>query len=563
MRAAEALRVSGDSTLVVEVVGASAVRWGGAAALVAGLVSLALVMSCGSSSPARSRPGTVVRAPVAAAPRYSTDSLSATAPAREPALVAAIRAARLPAGAEPPVHDPRLTTLAGWLLDRYDDGRDTPPREVVDFLAQTLGVVDPTPAVFLVGVDGPASLDEAVASMAAEQLARRPYNRFGVATATHGSQRLALVVLTSRRVRLEPVARAGEPGRAIVVRGELGPGFTYPTVAVTSPSGRVRSIPAGEGPGFDVRVPAAERGTYQLEVIGRGELGETVLANFPVHRGVAPPDHVVVAPPASGEQDPRTVERELLVLLNGARRRARLPPLEAMEALGQVARAHSREMVDAGYMGHRSPRHGDAGDRLRRAGIQSGVVLENIGRAYSAREIHDGLMASPGHRANILSPRITHVGVGVASETEGGRMAFVATEVFVRVSERLDLSRAPSRLLEGINARRQALGRRPVRLDASLSQRAQAGAEAFFRGGGQPPGQEAVLDEVNESLRRFSLAYSRIGAVMAIVTAVDDAAALEPVLDEGPQVVGIGLAQGDRPDLGRVIAVVVVLGWPR
>ncbi|MCC7534984.1 MAG: hypothetical protein IT379_02155, partial [Deltaproteobacteria bacterium] len=513
------------------------------------------VLSCGSTTRPIVRGGIVVRAPVAVTARYASDPPPATE--EVPALARVIAASPREGSTEPLVYDARMSRLAEWLLERYPDGRETPRREVVDFLAQSLGIVDPTPAVFLVGVDRNAgSFDASVTTFVAQQLARRPYNRFGVVTAERGAQRLALVVLTSRLVRIEPIARSGETSRPIVVRGELASGLTTPSIAVTSPSGAVRSIPAGEGPAFDVRVPAPEPGAYQIEIIGRGERGETVLANFPVYRGVEPPDHVVVAPTEGTETEPAAVERELLVLLNRTRRAARLPPLESMEALGTVARAHSRDMIEAGYMGHVSPTTGDAGDRLRGAGVHSGLVLENIGRAYSAREIHDGLMASPGHRANMMNPDVTHVGVGVASESEGGRIVFVATEVFIRVGRRIDLTRSPQVLLEGINQRRAALGRPAVRLDAALSERAAAGARAFFSDGDPAPTQEDVLGEVNDSLRRFALAYSRIGAVMAVVVEVEEAAALEPVLAEGPTVVGIGLAQGDRAQLGRVVAVV-------
>jgi len=41
-------------------------------------------------------------------------------------------------------------------------------------------------------------------------------------------------------------------------------------------------------------------------------------------------------------------------------------------------------------------------DRAERAGIRSGLVLENVGRGPDAGSIHRGLEKSPGHRRNIL-----------------------------------------------------------------------------------------------------------------------------------------------------------------
>lgn len=42
------------------------------------------------------------------------------------------------------------------------------------------------------------------------------------------------------------------------------------------------------------------------------------------------------------------------------------------------------------------------------------AVGENVGRGYSIEQVHEAFMASPSHRANILEPFWTHMGVGVA-----------------------------------------------------------------------------------------------------------------------------------------------------
>ena len=81
--------------------------------------------------------------------------------------------------------------------------------------------------------------------------------------------------------------------------------------------------------------------------------------------------------------------------------------------LVQVARAHSRDMRDTGVVAHVSPTTGSAGDRVRAGNIKSSLVLENVARAYGVGEAEEGLMNSPGHRANILSRDATHMGLGV------------------------------------------------------------------------------------------------------------------------------------------------------
>ncbi|MBE7448064.1 MAG: CAP domain-containing protein [Kofleriaceae bacterium] len=81
--------------------------------------------------------------------------------------------------------------------------------------------------------------------------------------------------------------------------------------------------------------------------------------------------------------------------------------------MAEVARAHSREMRVTGVVGHVSALTGSAADRVKVAGIRTGLVLENIARAYGIAEAQAGLMNSPGHRANLLSRAATHVGIGI------------------------------------------------------------------------------------------------------------------------------------------------------
>jgi hypothetical protein len=256
------------------------------------------------------------------------------------------------------------------------------------------------------------------------------------------------------------------------------------------------------------------------------------------------------------------VAQALFALLNDSRSDVGAGPLVREEQLDEISVAHSRDMVDNEFVGHESPSTGGAPDRVRRAGLESGLILENIGRGYSATEIHRGLMASPGHRANILNPDVTHVGVGVVVEEEGDRRAFVATELFVRMNREVDLSNAPEQLLAIINENRRRRGADPVELDPNLQRAAQRGAEHYF---GEPDlTQQDVVDEASASLRRFAIAFSRVGGLMAVVDQIEEAGQLEPTFDGDLRYVGIGVAQGSRPDVpSNSIAVVIMLAWPR
>lgn len=458
--------------------------------------------------------------------------------------------------------DSRLARLAQWVAERLGPDGEPPPNEVVDFFARHLGLVEPVPHIMVLGQPSDA-LEDGVASSVAQFMERQTYNRFGASVVERGGLAVAVVMLSWRWLELESMPRRVDVGTPLRVRGRLLGEHRNPTVVIAAPDGQVRRLPAGSGPEFDVRVPTPEEGIYQVELLGRGEHGDTVLANFPVYVGRAIPERVRfdVAGEADGE-DVESVRRELLSLLNAAREEAGLRPLTEHAVVREVALVHSRDMVENGFIGHTSPTTGSPSDRVRGAGLSSGLVLENIGRGYGAREIHRGLMESPGHRANIVNPDITHVGIGVVAQPEGGRNAFVVTQVFIHMSERVDLSGAPERLVTLINRARRARGAPPLALEDHLNEAAQQAARDFFAD--PTRSQQETIDEASGNLRRFAIAYRRVGGVMAIVSSVDEAGALEPTLDPDVRVAGIGVAQGTRPDTGpNAIAVVIVLAWPR
>jgi uncharacterized membrane protein required for colicin V production len=92
------------------------------------------------------------------------------------------------------------------------------------------------------------------------------------------------------------------------------------------------------------------------------------------------------------------------------------------EPLLQVARSHSAEMFELHYFAHNSPVTGSPFDRLRRAGIGFVVAGENLAYAPNVQIAHEGLMNSPGHRANILRPEFGRVGIGAIRSQLRGTM---------------------------------------------------------------------------------------------------------------------------------------------
>ncbi|MFF8637027.1 CAP domain-containing protein [Streptomyces pilosus] len=123
----------------------------------------------------------------------------------------------------------------------------------------------------------------------------------------------------------------------------------------------------------------------------------------------------------------RTTE-DVVDLTNRARARAGLPPLTGDARLTEAAQAHSADMVARDFYSHTAPDGSGPLDRATAAGAARRTVGENIACGQrSPAEVVEGWLNSPGHRANILAPGFTHIGVGFAG---GGRAGTYWTQLF-------------------------------------------------------------------------------------------------------------------------------------
>lgn len=112
-------------------------------------------------------------------------------------------------------------------------------------------------------------------------------------------------------------------------------------------------------------------------------------------------------------------ERELFELLNHERAAHSLPELKWDDALFKAARKHALLMLDLNILEHQLPCEPGLEERITAAGARFTFIAENIAIGKDSATIHNGWMHSPGHRANILSPRATSVGIAVVRGTAG------------------------------------------------------------------------------------------------------------------------------------------------
>jgi uncharacterized protein YkwD len=344
------------------------------------------------------------------------------------------------AGRAPLARDGRLDAVCAELARVLPDEGAT-PFDLVEFTLQQTGIVEPPPHLVIASFS-----DDAVASFEADLRERLPgvlksgrYRRLGVGSVTRDGGRRVVVAFQETFLTTAPFPRR-LPSRATArLRGEVRAPFAKPHIFITRPDGHVEKLPpAGGGTRFETLFACGDDGRYQIEVTGEDPYGATVLANFPVFCGVELPARVAIATGDDGPVvDAAAAERRLLELVNADRQRAGLPPLAWHPALAEVARAHCRDMQDHDFIGHVSPTTGSPLDRVARAGIPAGVVLENVARAYSLGEAQRGLMQSPGHRRNVLAEGVTHAGIGITlGRVVGGRHEVIITQLFLSAPPR-------------------------------------------------------------------------------------------------------------------------------
>jgi len=145
----------------------------------------------------------------------------------------------------------------------------------------------------------------------------------------------------------------------------------------------------------------------------------------------------VASPVAAASFDPVGLAAQMLDLINRDRAAAGLAAVAWDEAAAGVAAAHVADMAAHDYFSHWNPDGLGPDHRYSAAGGQH-AAMENLYAYVSAFADGRGapiadwpavidaaqasLMASPGHRANILSPAHTHVGIGMAYDPDTGRL---------------------------------------------------------------------------------------------------------------------------------------------
>lgn len=161
-------------------------------------------------------------------------------------------------------------------------------------------------------------------------------------------------------------------------------------------------------------------GPWVVQVLATVETGPRPVLEAMVFAGTAPPSHYVQTP-APGEEagkDIRDSAQAIYQMLNAARAEEGFPTLIRDEALDELAKAHTAQMIKANRIGH-DVGQGDLRARVNASGLRVRLAGENLASAKTNEQAHRVLWASPSHRDNMLYRDFKRVGIAAQIGQDG------------------------------------------------------------------------------------------------------------------------------------------------
>jgi uncharacterized protein YkwD len=125
--------------------------------------------------------------------------------------------------------------------------------------------------------------------------------------------------------------------------------------------------------------------------------------------------------------DTNAAAAHMLDLVNAERAGAGMAPMTMRADLVSIALGQSQAMAAAGSIWHNANYLTSA----TRAAVAAKAMGENVAMHMSTDAAHAALMNSPGHRANILNPVFTVVGIAIVQDPRG---ALYFTQDFIQPS---------------------------------------------------------------------------------------------------------------------------------
>ena len=368
------------------------------------------------------------------------------------------------------------------------------------------------------------------------------------------------VILCERVVQLNSIPITAQVGQQITITGKVFPNFIKPSLVVTYPDGTVQSFQNQTGQNiFSFSFTFDQgKGKYTLEVIVEHKtMGPKVAAVHPVYAGVSYPKPIITKqPPKETFKTTQAAEVYMIELVNKDRTNAKLPALLPDSFLSKVARLHSQDMAKNNFFAHINLNGEDATARYNRAG-GSGGVSENIAYHPFVAGAEQGLMESPGHRANILDKNATHIGIGIYYYDK----KYYITQLFQKKIPDINVKQATDVLLKWINSKRTKSHLAPLNVDPLLSQSASEHSKAMAK--------EGDVVQNAGGINFYDRYVNNGGTYISIMSAFylnESIEGIEKQLEEDPALImektithiGIGIYQATHPKYGENVLWVTI-----
>ncbi|HWE24298.1 MAG TPA: CAP domain-containing protein [Myxococcales bacterium] len=554
----------------------------GAATGLAAVLLLASLAGCataggagGSTAPAASFAGGKFAPSTPPAAQYGADPARKCASSRIAENVqrdAANLAAQMKKQA--PESDGRLCAIAQALL-AWDDKQPV-PEELNAFLAGYYGIPQNVARVVVTTFETENEediippVDDAVGKympsasrlrygIATTKLRRGPVDRTMIAQGKSAptATKLALVMMDAT-IDLDPLPRRLETTGEATVKGKIATDLQNASVLVSDARGKLEQPPSQKTKEFSAPIACGgATGRIVVEIRGEEQGSQRALADFPVYCGSNPPTSVDLPPAQPAAADPTQQEHAIFDQINKERTAAGLPELTWDDRVEKVARDVSQADADISTKGRGSPlSQQEIKKRLEDAGVPSSTILQNPGESRTAQGAHDRFALSPVHRSNYMSTDATKGGVGVVSFQLQGTPAAVVNELFVREAVPLDLATLRPKMRQAIDKNRASAGAPPLPEDPTLQRVADEYAKELAANGGNISNtrHSQLVSPLYKTFRTVDLLSGPQTDPMQVA---DE----RTVLNTKEKLLGIGLAQGDHPSLGKnTLYVALIFG---
>jgi uncharacterized protein YkwD len=467
-----------------------------------------------------------------------------------------------------PRPDGRLCAIADTFLGW--SGQGAVPESVQGFVAWYFGSPVPNLRVVTATIDSedPRVVAQRVLDPISQFAANAEAPRYGFvtqrlsksrdrrsATASSGSEAQGssrvVVVMQDAGLELQPLPRKLASGGTAPLKGTLAGEYEKPTVLVADPSGKLETFGPAQGKEVAADLKCGPKdGTLLVEVRAERGGSPASVARFPVACGTTPATSAAIPPPPAS--DAAQAERSMLETMNQVRAGVALPALQWDDAVAKVARQASAAQRDSSA-GAGAAVDFDVVGKLKAADVISPLVLLNPAASRSPAEAQWRLSTSPVHRSNVLNPAATHAGVGIAETRDQEGSIYYVTQLLVRELPPIDVEAMRGKVREAVAQRRKDARADPVTPDPLLDDVAQKYAKVMADAKGKPSEDQlsAVVAPLYKAMRTVSVVAGTKLEPLEIVE--------EPGAVAAGKVVGVGVAQGFNPVLGKNAVYVTIL----